>query len=73
MKYLPKFDGDKTRSTEEHMIYFQEFTDDQFVEKYNVFMRLFFQTIVGYVRKWFRELPVTSIHSCIDIEANCDR
>jgi hypothetical protein len=28
MKYLPKIDGDKTRSIEEHMSVFQDFTDD---------------------------------------------
>jgi hypothetical protein len=63
MKYLPKFDGDKTRSAEEHMSAFHDFTDDQFVEHDDVFMRLFVQTLEGDVRKWFRELPVASIDS----------
>jgi hypothetical protein len=63
MIYLPKFDGDKTRSFEYHMISFQDFTDDQFVEPNDIFMRRFVQNLEGYVRKWFRELPAASIDS----------
>jgi hypothetical protein len=70
MKYLPKFDGDKTHSTEEHMSVFHDFTDDQFVEHDDVFMRLFFQTLEGDVRKWFRELYVALIDSWSSLEAS---
>ena len=69
MKYLPKFDGDKTRSAEEHIHAFHDFIDDQFVEHDDVFMRLFVQTFEGDVRKWFRELPVASIDSWPALEA----
>jgi hypothetical protein len=69
LKDLPKFDGDKTRSTEEHMSALHDFKNDQFVEHDDVFMRLFFQNLEGYVRKWFRELPVASNDSCLALEA----
>jgi hypothetical protein len=61
MKLLPKYDGEKAISVEEHMGAFQDFIDNLFVEHDDVFMRLFIQTLEGDVRKWFRGLPATSI------------
>jgi len=70
MKYLPKFNGDKTHSVEEHMSSFREFTNEPFVENNNAFMRLFVQNLGGDVRKWFRELPVASIDSWPTLEVD---
>jgi hypothetical protein len=69
MKYLPKFYGDKTRSVEEHMSSFRDSTDDQFVDKNDVFMMLLVQNFLGDVRKWLRELNVASIDSSSALEA----
>jgi hypothetical protein len=48
---------------------FCDFTDDRLVEHDDVFMILFFQTIGGDVRKWFREMYVASIDSWSYLEA----
>jgi hypothetical protein len=58
---LPKYNGEPTLSTEEHLVSFQDFTDNLFMEHDDVFMRLFVQTLEGDVHKWFRELPTASI------------
>jgi hypothetical protein len=63
LKLLPKYDGEKTHSTKEHIAAFQEFTENLFVEHDNVFMRIFVQTLEGDIIKWFRELPIASIDS----------
>jgi hypothetical protein len=39
------------------------------MEHDDVFMRLFVQTLEGYVCKWFRELPTTSIDSWQALES----
>jgi hypothetical protein len=70
MKYLPKFDGDKTHSIEEHMSSFHDFTENKFVEKNDIFMMIFFQTLGGVFRKWFRELHVASIDGWATLEAS---
>jgi hypothetical protein len=46
---------------EEHMGAFQDFIDKIFLERDNVFMRLFIWIMEGDIRKWFRGLPSTSI------------
>jgi hypothetical protein len=63
LKLLPKYDGEKTHSVEEHIGSFQDFTDNLFVEHEDVFMRIFVQNLEGDIMKWFRELPVASIDS----------
>jgi len=68
MKYLPKVDGNKTCSDEEHMCAFHEFTDDRFVEHDDIFMRIFVQNLYGDVRKWFKEIPTASIDSWSALE-----
>jgi len=70
MKYLPQFHGGKTHSTEDNMSAFRDFTDDEFVEHNDVFMRLFVQTLGGDVRKWFIELHVASNDSWPALEAS---
>jgi hypothetical protein len=61
LKRLPKYDGEKTPSTEEQIDSFQDFTENLFVEHDIVFMRIFVHTLEGDVKKWFRELPIASI------------
>jgi hypothetical protein len=63
LKLLPKYDGEKEITTEEHMDSFQDFTDNLFIEHDDVFMILFVQNLEGDVRKWFRGLPHASINS----------
>eukprot|EP01018_Ginkgo_biloba_P021852 Gb_40590 [translate_table: standard] len=63
LKILPKFDGENNASVEDHMIHFQDFTDNLFIEYDDVYMRLFGQTLEGDVRKWFKDLMVDSIDS----------
>jgi hypothetical protein len=69
LKLLPKYNGEPTLSVEEHLVSFQDFTDNLFMEHDNVFMRLFVQTLEGYVHKWFRELPTASIDSWQALES----
>jgi hypothetical protein len=45
LNLLPKYDGQKTHSTEEHIESFQEFTDNMFVEQNNVLVRYFVQNL----------------------------
>jgi hypothetical protein len=56
LNILPKYDGEKTHSVEEHIESFQYFIHNLFVENNDVFMRLFVQNVEGDVKKWFREL-----------------
>jgi hypothetical protein len=63
LKLLPKYDGEKTLIVEEHMVVFQDFTENLFIEHDDVFKILFVQTIKGDVRKWFRGLPRASINT----------
>jgi len=59
---FPKYDREKSTIVEEHMNSFQYFTHNLFVENNDVLMRLFFQTLEGDIKKWFRGLP----HAIID-------
>eukprot|EP01018_Ginkgo_biloba_P022732 Gb_08713 [translate_table: standard] len=47
LKILPKFDGEKNVLAEDHMIAFQDFTDNMFIEHDDVYMRRFVQTLEG--------------------------
>jgi hypothetical protein len=49
LKLFPKYNGEPTLSVEEHLVTFQDFTDNLFVEHDDVFMRLFVQTLEGDV------------------------
>jgi hypothetical protein len=62
LKYLPKYtcEGDGT-STEEHLVTFYSYADNQNIEHEDVWTRLFVQSLDGEARKWFRSLPAGSI------------
>ena len=57
LKLFPKYNGDKYIIAEECMVIFHEFTNNIYIEHDDVFMRLFFQTLEGEVRKWFIYFP----------------
>jgi hypothetical protein len=63
MKLLPKYNGEPTLSVEEHLMAFQCFTDNLFLEHEDLFMRLFVKNLEGCVHKLFVELPTNSIDS----------
>jgi hypothetical protein len=58
LKLLPKYNGESSLSAEEHLVTFQDFTDNLFMENDDVFMRFFVQTLEGDVHKWFRNSPL---------------
>jgi hypothetical protein len=60
------YDVEGNISTQKHLDWFNDFIDLEEVDYEDVKMRLFTQILAGYVRKWFRCLPVVSI---IDFEA----
>jgi hypothetical protein len=66
---LPKYNGEPTLSTEEHLVSLHDFTNNLFVEHDDVFMRLFVQNLEGDVCKWLKELPTSSIDSWQTLES----
>lgn len=62
LKYLPKFTGEGTGLTaKEHLVAFYSYVDNQNIEHEDVWTRLFVQSMDGEARKWFRDLPPSSI------------
>jgi hypothetical protein len=55
------YDVDSNVSTQKHLDWFNDFVDLEKVDFEDAKMRLFAQSLVGEVRKWFRALPVESI------------
>ena len=65
-KYMPKFTSTEGVTTEEHLESFYSYTDNLDINKDDVWMRVFVQSLDEEARKWFRELAPRSI---ADIEA----
>jgi hypothetical protein len=53
MKYFPRFNGEGDVTVEEHLASFYSFADNFNIEKSDVWMRVFVQSLDGEVRKWF--------------------
>lgn len=60
-EYMPKFTGTKGVTAEEHLEAFYSYADNLDINEEDVWMRVFFQSLDGEARKWFRELPPRSI------------
>jgi hypothetical protein len=61
LKYMPKFTGEEDITTEEHLVAFYSYADNQNIENEDVWMRVFVQSLFGEARKWFRGLAPGSI------------
>jgi hypothetical protein len=61
IKYLPRYNGGGDVTTEEHLVSLYNFVDNFNIDYADVWMRLFVQRLDGKVRKWFQDLPPTSI------------
>lgn len=62
LKYLPKYIGEgEGVSTEEHLVSFYSYADNQNIKHKDVSSRLFVQSLDGEARKWFGNLPPNSI------------
>jgi hypothetical protein len=66
LKYMPKFIGEEDITVEEHLVALYSYADNLNIENEDVWMRVFFQSLDGEVRKWFRGLTTGSI---VGIEA----
>jgi len=64
--YMPKFTRTEGVTTKEHLESFYSYADNLDISEDDVWMRVFFQSLDGEARKWFRELTPRSI---VDIEA----
>lgn len=64
---IPLFDATQSITAQQHVDKMNEFFDLRDVEAENVTMRLFVQSFGGEVRKWFRALPATSIHTFLEL------
>ena len=61
LKYLPKFMGEGDgMTTEEHLVAFYNYANNQDIEHEDVWTRLFVQSLDGESRKWFRNIPTGS-------------
>jgi hypothetical protein len=61
LKYMPKFAGEGDITAEEHLATFYSYADNLNIENEDNWMRVFFQSLDGEVRKWFRGLAPGSI------------
>jgi hypothetical protein len=61
LKYMPKFMGEEDITTEEHIVAFYNYADNQNIENEDVWMRVIIQSLFGEARKWFRGLAPGSI------------
>lgn len=59
---IPQFDGTGPISAHQHVDRMNDSFDLQELDKESVKIRLFSQSLIGQVRKWFKELPVDSIN-----------
>ena len=59
---IPTWGGDEDITSEEHVDRFNDFVDREEVDDEDVKVRLFAQTFIGEVRKWFKALTTGSIH-----------
>jgi hypothetical protein len=58
---MPKFTREGDITVEEHMVAFYSYADNLNIGNEDVWMRVFFQSLDGEVRKWFRGLAPGSI------------
>jgi hypothetical protein len=65
---IPTWGGDEEITAEEHVDRFNDFVDREEVDDEDVKLRLFAQTFIGEVRKWFKALRAGSIHSWVEFE-----
>jgi hypothetical protein len=70
MKSLPKFTGEGDLTATKNIAFFDQFADILGIEHEDVYMRLLVQNFEGWVRTWFRGLPVDSIPSYNDLETS---
>jgi hypothetical protein len=68
MKILPKFTGEGDLTTQEHINFFDQFSDILRIEHEDVYSRLLVQTFEGQVRTWFRALATGSLRSYEELE-----
>jgi hypothetical protein len=66
LKYMHKFKGEEDITTKEHLVSFYSYADNLNIEREDVWMRVFVQSLDGEARKWFRGLTPGSI---VGIEA----
>jgi hypothetical protein len=57
-------------SSQKHLDWFNDFVDPEEVEYGDMKMRLFAQSFLGEVRKWFKSLQPTTIQDFSDIRNN---
>lgn len=66
---IPFFDGTPNGiTTQQHVDKMADFYELQEIDEENVAMRLFVQTFVGDVRKWFRGLATMSINTLAELQ-----
>jgi len=65
---VPTWGGDEEITAEEHVDRFNDFVNREEVDDEYVKLRLFAQTFIGEVRKWFKALTAGSIHSWTEFE-----
>jgi len=53
-KYMPKFTGTEGVSAEKHLESFYSYANHLYISEYDVWMRVFVQSLDGEARKWFR-------------------
>jgi hypothetical protein len=58
---LQQFDATGTLNAQQHVDKMNDYLDLQEVDKVDVQMRLFIQSLTGDVKKWFKALPTASI------------
>jgi hypothetical protein len=63
LKYMPKFTREEDVTAEEHLSSFYSYAYNQNIENEDVWMRVFFQSLFGEDRKWFRGMAPSSITS----------
>jgi uncharacterized small protein (DUF1192 family) len=61
LKYMSKFSGEGDITVEENLAAFYSYAYNLNIENVDVWMRVFFQSLDGEVRKWFRGLAPRSI------------
>jgi len=67
---IPTWGGDEEITVEEHVDRFNDFANREEVDDEDVKLKLFAQTFIGEVRKWFKALPARSIHNWVEFEDN---
>jgi len=63
LKSLPRFNPNDDVSAEQHIVYFQDYTDDLEIEHDDVIMRMFCHSLEGNCKEFFKTLSIGSI-SC---------